>query len=358
MDMGEIKLSQSNYISLDLKEDLKYEEWVEIGEALTNQAKHIMWWLGDWWNYGDRKYGELASQALDFGIPYSTFSNAAYVANKIPLERRVPELSWTHHHEVAYLEDDKKIDSLLKEAYDNNYSVRDLRATVKKNKIKELNFDNESFNLVEKAGVNLKTSNVWSFGKPDEKYGLDVPFKTPPQMIANLLYWFTDGNESKMVDLTDKYQVTYDLGTELGYEVTSFDLIPERGTNKVMPQDLSVGKLPKELTEADIVILNMLDFLDDPEDLDPASFQRQMIIDLGVMMKIGSKLFVITQDLEDMKIENLFSLIYGEEDFALNEFISTTNKQVYDKDQEALFIKEKILLNKLAYILVLENETE
>ena len=72
-----------------------------------------------------------------------------------------------------------------------------------------------------------------------------------------------------------------------------------------MPQDLSVGKLPKELTEADIVILNMLDFLDNPEDLDPASFQRQMIIDLGVMMKRGSKLFVITQDLEDMKIPNI-----------------------------------------------------
>ena len=28
------------------------------------------------------------------------------------------------------------------------------------------------------------------------------------------------------------------------------------------------------------------------------------------------------------------------------------NKQVYDKDQEALYIKDKILLNKLAYILV------
>ena len=37
---------------------------------------------------------------------------------------------------------------------------------------------------------------------------------------------------------------------------------------RVMPQDLSVGKLPKELTEADIVIVNMLDFLDNPEDLD------------------------------------------------------------------------------------------
>ena len=357
--MGEeIELANLQSIRLELRDDLEYEEWVEIGEALTNQAKHIMWWLGDWWNYGDRKYGELASQALDFGIPYSTFSNAAYVSNKIPLERRVPSLSWTHHHEVAYIEDDNKIDSLLLNAHEQSLSVRELRAEVKKEKFKNVNKDNESFDLIEKAGVNLKTANVWSFGKPDEKYGIESPYKTPPQMIANLLYWFTDENDSKIVDVTDKYQVTYDLGTALGYEVVSYDLSPERGTNKVMPQDLSVGKLPKELTEADIVVLNMLDFLDDPEDLDPASFQRQMIIDLGVMMKRGSKLFLITQDLEDMKIENLFSLIYGEEDFALNEFISTTNKQMFTKDEQAFAIKNKQLLNKLAYILVLENESE
>lgn len=358
MNMGEIELSQIQSISLDLRDDLEYEEWVEIGEALTNSAKHIMWWLGDWWNYGDRKYGELASQALDFGIPYSTFSNAAYVANKIPLERRVPELSWTHHHEVAYIEDNKKIDSLLKEAYENQYSIRELRATVKKDKIRELNADNEEFNLIEKAGVNLKTSNVWSFGKADEKYGIDSPYKTPPQMIANLLYWFTDGNEKKIVDLTDKYQVTYDLGTALDYEVISYDLNPEAGTNKVMTQDLSVGQLPKELTEADIVFLNILDFLDSPEDLDPSAFQRQMIIDLGVMMKRGSKLFIITQELDAMKVENLFSLIYDEEDFAVNEFISTNNKQLFTKETEAEAIEEKILLNKLAYILVLENQSE
>ena len=357
--MGEeIELAKIQHISLDLREDLEYEEWVEIGEALTNQAKHIMWWLGDWWNYGDRKYGELASQALDFGIPYSTFSNAAYVSNKIPLERRVPELSWTHHFEVAYLEDDKSIDKFLLDAVKNEYSVRELRSNVKKFKIQALNEENEDFNIVEKAGVNLKTSNVWAFGKPDSSYGLDVPFKTPPQMIANLLYWFTDGGEKTILDLTDKYQVTYDLGTKLGYSVSSYDLNPSRGTKKVMPADFSVSELPKEIKEADIVILNMLDFVDDPDDLDPPSFQRQMIIDLGVTMKKGSKLFLISKDFEDMKLENLFSLIYGEEDFALNEFISISNKHHYTRDDEALAIKEKILLDKLAYILVLENQAE
>ncbi len=356
--MEQIELAKMKSISLNLRDDLEYEEWVEIGEALTNQAKHIMWWLGDWWNYGDRKYGELASQALDFGIPYSTFSNAAYVSNKIPLERRVAELSWTHHHEVAYLEDNEKIDKLLLNAYEDSLSVRELRAEVKKEKFKSVNQNNESYDLIEQAGVNLKTSNVWSFGKPDEKYGTESPYKTPPQMIANLLYWFTDESESKIVDITDKYQVTYDLGTALGYEVESFDLNPDFATTRVMPQDLSVGQLPKVLTEADIVVFNMLDFMDNPEDLDSASFQRQIIIDLGVMMKRGSKLFLITQDFEDMKLENLFSLIYGEDDFAVNEFISTTNKKMYNKDEQAISIKNKMLLNKLAYILVLENQSE
>ena len=359
--MGEIEkfeLGSMQHVSLDLNENLKYEEWLDIGESLINQAKHIMWWLGDWWNYGDRKYGELAAQALDFGIPYSTFSNAAYVSNKIPAERRVPELSWTHHFEVAYLEDDKKIDKFLKEAYENKQSVRELRANVKKFKIKALNAENEDFNIVEKAGVNLKTSNVWTFGKPDSSYGLDQPFKTPPQMIANLLYWFTDGGEKIIVDITDKYQVTYDLGKKLGYEVFSYDLNPARGTKQVMPADFSVSELPKEVKEADIVILNMLDFIDDPDDLDPPAFQRQILIDLGVAMKKGSRLFLITKDFDDMKLENLFSLIYDENDFAVNEFISTSNKYMYNKDDEALAIKDKLLLDKLAYILVLENQAE
>ena len=83
-----------------------------------------------------------------------------------------------------------------------------------------------------------------------------------------------------------------------------------------------------------------------------------MIIDLGVMMKRGSKLFIITQELEAMKVENLFSLIYDEKDFAVNEFISTNNKQLFTKETEAEAIEEKILLNKLAYILVLENQSE
>ena len=83
-----------------------------------------------------------------------------------------------------------------------------------------------------------------------------------------------------------------------------------------------------------------------------------MIIDLGVTMKKGSKLFLISKDFEDMKLENLFSLIYDEEDFALNEFISISNKHHYTRDDEALAIKEKILLDKLAYILVLENQAE
>ena len=357
MNMGEIKLSQSNYISLDLKEDLEYEEWVEIGEALTNQAKHIMWWLGDWWNYGDRKYGELASQALDFGIPYSTFSNASYVAKKIPVERRVPELSWTHHFEVAYIDDTKEIDKLLKEAYEKKYSVRDLRSVVKKNKITKLNSEDKDFNIVDRAGVNIKTSNVWSFGQSDIAYGVDNLQKTPPQMIANLIYWFSEPGTRKIVDITDKYQVTYDLASKLNFEVASFDLYPAAGTSKVQEIDLSVEAYPKEVKEADFIIFNVLDFLDNPMDLDEDMFIRQQIISLGVCMKKGARLMLISKDLEKLKIENIFSLIYEENDFSILEFISINNKNKFSKDEEAQAIKDKMLLNKFGYVLVLESQS-
>ncbi len=66
--MGEIIQTkrESNYFQF--AEDTTYEQWLEIGNNLMQANQNIMWWLGDWWNFGDRKYGEIAAQALNMEI--------------------------------------------------------------------------------------------------------------------------------------------------------------------------------------------------------------------------------------------------------------------------------------------------
>ena len=49
--------------SYTLPENLNLGEWLAIGETLQRMERSVKWWLGDWWNYGERRYGDMASQA-------------------------------------------------------------------------------------------------------------------------------------------------------------------------------------------------------------------------------------------------------------------------------------------------------
>lgn len=117
--------------SLSLPEDLEYDSWVVIGDTLKRMEKSVQWWIGDWLRFGERKYGEMYSQALEAtGLEYGTLANAKYVAEKIESSFRNENLSFTHHYHVASLPPDKR-DELLDEAVDNGWSVRELRQEVK-----------------------------------------------------------------------------------------------------------------------------------------------------------------------------------------------------------------------------------
>ena len=355
--MGEIVNTENRREStyMQLSDETTFEQWLEIGSKLIQTTQNIMWWLGDWWNFGERKYGEAASQALSMEIPYSTFSKASYVARQIEKERRLPEVSWSIHCEVAPL-DQQDQDIFLSKARDNNYSVARTREEVKKHKVQELLDDNDKKNIMLYQNINVKSSNVWTFGKPMVNYGVNDDQKTPPQMLFNLFYWFEDRdleNLSKVVDLTDKYQVTYDVAKDFNFECNSYDLYPHAETKKVKAGDWTVDHYPKELQEADIVVLNILDYLDNASDIDPASFTRQQLINLSTAMKPGSQLFFISKDLDDCKLENIFSLIYDDTDFSIIDFISIPNKDRYTKDEEVQAIANRELLNKFGYVFVL-----
>ena len=94
---------------LCFKHDLTFEEWKELGNCLRKVEKGIQFWLGDWLNYGERKWGEMYSQALEeTDYKEQTLMNFKYVADKVQFSRRRENLSWSHHEEVASLEPERQ----------------------------------------------------------------------------------------------------------------------------------------------------------------------------------------------------------------------------------------------------------
>jgi hypothetical protein len=41
----------------NLPDDLSEDEWIEAGIVLAKIGASMMWWVGDYWIYGDKKYG-------------------------------------------------------------------------------------------------------------------------------------------------------------------------------------------------------------------------------------------------------------------------------------------------------------
>ena len=89
--------------SLAIRKNLSFAEWEELGGILANIGKGWPWWVGDWVNYGETRWGEKYAQAIDNGFDYGTVRNAAWVASRVDVSRRRDKLSWSHHQVVAPL---------------------------------------------------------------------------------------------------------------------------------------------------------------------------------------------------------------------------------------------------------------
>jgi len=100
-------------LGLELPEDLPFDQWEMIGRKLRSVERAIQWLIGDWLRFGERKYGEMYSQALDVtGSSYQTLANQVYVAGRFEISRRRENLTFTHHAEVAGLPPEEADDLL------------------------------------------------------------------------------------------------------------------------------------------------------------------------------------------------------------------------------------------------------
>jgi len=114
-----------------LDDAVAYETWQAVGARLQSAAGSVNWWIGDWLNYGESRYGETYTQAIeDTGLDYQTLRNCKWVAASIQMSLRGDNLSWSHHREVASLEP-KEQQRWLEKASQEGWSKSRLRENIR-----------------------------------------------------------------------------------------------------------------------------------------------------------------------------------------------------------------------------------
>lgn len=112
---------------LEIKPGIDFEEWEKVGHKLRNLAQGVMWWVGDWLNYGEQTYGEGYAQAMDAtGYSYNTLKQAKYIASKFASDERDERLTFGHYQAVAGEPSDVAV-ALLTKAADEDLSIKDLK---------------------------------------------------------------------------------------------------------------------------------------------------------------------------------------------------------------------------------------
>ena len=109
-ETGEVQQFSANVTTtaMSLPEDLSYEHWLECGHGLDRMNRAALWWLGDWWAFGQQRYGVRVEAIKELDWEFQTCVNAGTVSSRIESNRRRLLLSFSHHAEVASLGTDEQ----------------------------------------------------------------------------------------------------------------------------------------------------------------------------------------------------------------------------------------------------------
>jgi hypothetical protein len=123
-------------LGLELPADLSFEQWEAEGRRLSKANHALQWYIGDWWNagekFGDERRADTAKRF--FGIEHGHVMNIGWVARKFDVSCRHENLTFTHHQEAAAL-DEHEAFKVLAKAEQENWSAKDVRYVVQKLKV-------------------------------------------------------------------------------------------------------------------------------------------------------------------------------------------------------------------------------
>lgn len=109
-----------------------FEDWKACGTALVKAEKAVQWAIGDWLNYGEKRYGEKYKEAQQVtGLGYQALRDIKWVAATYELSSRKDSVSFTAHKHLASAPSEDR-QELLERAAVERLSTREIRDLVKR----------------------------------------------------------------------------------------------------------------------------------------------------------------------------------------------------------------------------------
>lgn len=125
------------HLALELDPLTRFDEWVDHGRRLCFGSRALNWHIGDWWNFGVSRWGEVEARKAAtsiWGVEGETARVYGWVAEKFEPVTRVTGLSFRHYQEAASIPFAEALE-LLGRAERERLSTRDLRREVQARKV-------------------------------------------------------------------------------------------------------------------------------------------------------------------------------------------------------------------------------
>jgi hypothetical protein len=118
---------QISEIGITFTGQLDYDDWIRLMGTLTRLEKSVQFAIGDALNYGNSRYGEKYTQAIEAtGLTYQALANYSWVAQAVPIGNRRGMVSWSHHRAAAKLPPNEQVTALTL-AEENDWTIDDLK---------------------------------------------------------------------------------------------------------------------------------------------------------------------------------------------------------------------------------------
>lgn len=113
-------------VGIVFQTELPFDEWRETGQRFGEATRRFSWALGDWLVYGGSNFkkripAEIYEEAERMtGVDRSSLLALATVCRRIPLEKRIINVSFEHHQAVALIQNEESRFRWLKFLADND----------------------------------------------------------------------------------------------------------------------------------------------------------------------------------------------------------------------------------------------
>lgn len=117
-------------LAVDFKR-IEYAEWARLGSNLDRINRSHRWWIGDWHNGGEDKWGEEIWQILD-EFAANTVRNWGIVCAAFPIEDRIGDgrVDFTHFRIAADLKTLPSRRACMRQVVEGDWNTRETQAYV------------------------------------------------------------------------------------------------------------------------------------------------------------------------------------------------------------------------------------